>query len=211
MPIPGITHIHDQEIVMSYSVRTRRVLSLVLMVAMPGVALAHPGHGAEQGGLVAGLTHPWMGLDHLLAMIAIGLWSLVQAPAVRSATPWLALAGMILGASLAATGVTLPGVESAIALSVLLGGILVASLARLPTSLAMGLVVAFMVFHGHAHGSEMPAGSSLVAFFIGFAISTLVITWGARRLGGWLGASGNPVLRVAGAAIAACGAFFVMS
>lgn len=188
-----------------------RVLSIVLMAIMPGIALAHPGHGTEQGGLLAGLTHPWLGLDHLLAMIAIGLWSLAQGATVRSVTPWLALAGMVIGASLAVSGVVLPGVESAIALSVLLGGILVTSLARLPASLAMGLVVAFMVFHGYAHGSEMPAGSSLVAFFIGFAISTLAITWGARRLGAWLSARENWALRVLGGAIAVCGAFFMAS
>lgn len=188
-----------------------RLLAVAPLALGSGLALAHPGHGAEQGGLVAGLTHPWLGLDHLLAMVAIGLWSLRQGALVRTAVPWLALGGMVVGASIAALGLSLPGVESAIALSVLLAGIMVASLVRLPSTLGMALVVAFMLFHGYAHGSEIPAGSSLVAFFIGFAISTLLITWGARRLGGWLGSRENPALRVLGAAIAACGAFFMMS
>ncbi|SEM92936.1 HupE/UreJ family protein [Halomonas caseinilytica] len=176
-----------------------------------GLAMAHPGHGAEHGGFMAGLTHPLLGPDHLLAMVAIGLWSLGQPLRPRLAIPLLAVGGMIIGAGLAVAGISLPGVESAIALSVLLAGILVATLARLPSLVGGLLVVGFMLFHGYAHGTEMPHGASLVTYLAGFSLATLAITLAARLAGGWLQARQSRPLRVVGAVIAAIGAFFALS
>lgn len=176
-----------------------------------GAALAHPGHEVGHVGFVAGLGHPWLGLDHLLAMAAIGLWSLKQAPRLRMATPLLMVLGMVAGAGLSVFGVAVPGVEYVIALSVLLVGILLATYARVPASVGAILVIAFMMFHGYAHGSEMPMGSSLLAYIAGFTVSTLVITMLARHLGTWLMQREQRVLRVIGGLIAACGAFFAFS
>nr|WP_275287594.1 HupE/UreJ family protein [Halomonas elongata] len=181
------------------------------LLLVSGLAMAHPGHGAEQGSFMAGLVHPLFGPDHLLVMAAIGLWSLGQSRRLRLAVPCLAVGGMIIGAGLAVVGVGLPGVESAIALSVLLAGVLVATLARLPSLLGGLLVVGFMLFHGHAHGTEMPHGASLVAYLAGFSLATLAITLTVRLAGGWLKARESRPLRVVGAVIAATGAFFALS
>ncbi|CBV42167.1 HupE/UreJ family protein [Halomonas elongata] len=186
-------------------------LAAPILLLVSGMAMAHPGHGAEQGGFMAGLAHPLFGLDHLLAMAAIGLWSLGQSRRLRMAVPLLAVGGMIIGAGLAVAGIGLPGVESAIALSVLLAGVLVATLAKLPSLVGGLLVVGFMLFHGHAHGTEMPHGASLVTYLAGFSLATLAITLGARLAGGWLQARQSRSLRVVGGVIAAIGAFFALS
>ncbi|MBY5941064.1 MULTISPECIES: HupE/UreJ family protein [Halomonas] len=179
------------------------------------LALAHPGHGVEHGGLAAGLMHPWLGLDHLLAMAAIGLWSLGQGAAMRRFTPLMALAGMLAGAGLALSGAlpagALPGVEGGIALSVLIAGVMVAALMRLPAALGGGLVIALMTMHGIAHGAEMPAAASLVAYVVGFSASTLAITMLARVLGGWLASREQRLVRALGAAIAVCGGVLALS
>ena len=152
-------------------------------------AVAHSGHdGAGHGGFLAGLLHPMLGLDHLLAMLAIGLWSVRQQGSLRRYMPGLMLAGMWGGAALAWNGLALPGVETGIALSVLLAGVLVATLTRLPGMLGGGLVAAFMLFHGHAHGSELPAGASLLTYLIGFSLATVAIAGVGKGLGRALGA-----------------------
>lgn len=177
------------------------------LLAASGAAVAHPGHGLEHGAFFSGLTHPFLGIDHLLAMVAIGLWSLRQSAGLRRATPWLAALGMMAGAGLAIAGVVLPGVESAIALSVLLAGVMLATLVRLPGALGTVMVFAFLL----AHGAEMPTNASFLTFLAGFTLSTLVITLTARSLGQWLGQRDSRVLRLAGGIIAACGAAFVLS
>lgn len=190
------------------------VAALGLSLAAP-VVFAHPGHGVEHGGLASGLMHPWLGLDHLLAMAAIGLWSLGQGASMRRLTPLLALVGMLVGAGIALAGWVspslLPGVESGIAMSVLVAGVMTAALLRLPTGLGGVLVVAVMALHGIAHGAEMPAAASLVGYVIGFSISTLAITLLARSLGGWLAAREQRLLRALGAVIALCGGILAMS
>lgn len=178
-----------------------------LLLMMP-LAMAHTGHaGAAHGGFQAGLTHPLLGVDHLLAMLAIGAWSLRQPGTPGSLTPLLAVAGMLLGAGLAWGGLSLPGVELGIAISVVLAGLLVAALITLPTALGAALVVLFMLLHGHAHGSEMPQGASLLAYPAGFVLATLAITQAGRQLGRWLSAPRHGLLlRSLGVAIGAAGA-----
>ncbi|GAA0587348.1 HupE/UreJ family protein [Halomonas salifodinae] len=189
---------------------TRAALAAApLLLLFAGVALAHPGHEhAHGGGFAAGLAHPLLGLDHLLAMLAVGLWSLRQSRVLGLAAPLLAAAGMLLGAGLAWAGIALPGVEFGIALSVLLAGVLIAALVRVPSLVGAGVILLFMLFHGHAHGSEMPQGASLVAYFAGFTLATLAITLGGRLAGGWLMARESRLLRGLGVALAAVGALF---
>jgi urease accessory protein len=195
---------------------TRRAALAALAVApvlllLAGTALAHPGHHHHhEGGFAAGLAHPLLGLDHLLAMLAVGLWSLRQSRALSLGAPLLAAAGMLLGAGLAWGGVALPGVEFGIAMSVLLAGVLIAALVSVPTVVGAGVIVLFMLFHGHAHGSEMPHGASQLAYLAGFTLATLAITFAGRLGGAWLMARQNRLLRGLGVAIAAAGAFFAL-
>ncbi|MBA2777685.1 HupE/UreJ family protein [Billgrantia kenyensis] len=182
--------------------------ALLLFTTLAG---AHPGHDhSHDGGFAAGLAHPFLGLDHLLAMLAVGLWSLRQSRAFSLAAPALAAGGMLLGAGLAWAGMALPGVEFGIAMSVLLAGVLIAALVKVPTPVGAGVVVLFMLFHGHAHGSEMPHGVSTLAYLAGFTLATVAITYAGRAAGSFLIARENRILRALGVAIAAAGALFAI-
>lgn len=187
------------------------LLAAPALLLCAGLAVAHPGHEhAHGGGFAAGLTHPLLGLDHLLAMLAVGLWSLRQSRAFSLAAPLLAAGGMLLGAGLAWAGFVLPGVGFGIAMSVLLAGVLIAALVKVPALAGAGVVVTFMLFHGHAHGSEMPQGASMLAYLAGFTLATLVITYAGRTAGALLMARENRILRALGVAIAAVGALFAL-
>ncbi|GGX92674.1 protein hupE [Litchfieldella qijiaojingensis] len=189
---------------------TRMALCAVpLLLMMAGMAFAHPGHEHESG-FASGLAHPLLGLDHLLAMAAIGIWSIRQSTPMRRGAPWLAAGGMLLGAGLAWGGLAMPGVETGIALSVLLAGVLITALVKLPAALGGALIVAFMLFHGHAHGSELPPGASMLAYLAGFTLATLAITYVGRALGDALMAKENRILRMLGAMIAVAGGVFAV-
>lgn len=192
---------------LSSLVRTRALGAASLML-VAGSAWAHPGHDVAGGGFAAGLGHPLLGLDHLLAMLAIGLFSMRQSAVMGRVVPPLAVGGMLLGAGLGWGGVALPGVELGIALSVLLAGLLVAALARVSPAPGGIAVVAFMVFHGHAHAAEMPHGASTLPYLAGFSLATLALTVAGRRVAGWLMAREQRLLRGLGVAIAAMGAMF---
>ncbi|WP_203142980.1 HupE/UreJ family protein [Marinobacter mangrovi] len=185
---------------------TKTLLTAGLMLTATA-ASAHPGHG--QGGFTSGLLHPMLGLDHLLAMAAIGFWSMRQSGWMKRGTPLFMIGGMFLGAGLAFAGLSIPGVETGIALSVMLAGVLIATLAKLPTAVGGSLVAAFMIFHGYAHGAEMPAGSHFMAYMAGFGIATLIIAFAGRGLGALLMKTDNRVSQAIGAALAATGAFLV--
>ncbi|MBU0587690.1 MAG: HupE/UreJ family protein [Gammaproteobacteria bacterium] len=142
---------------------TLRSTALMIGLALPGLALAHTGTdlGSHHAmGFMDGLTHPLTGLDHLAAMLAVGLWSALTARRLWLAP--LAFAAMLLvGALLGLAGVTLPAVEPMIATSLLVLGLLVALRKSLPAQAAAALVGGFAVFHGLAHGAEL-AGSEAI-------------------------------------------------
>lgn len=197
----------------SSSSRCLAWVSAPLALLMASTALAHPGllphtHG---GSFFAGLMHPLTGMDHLLAMLAIGLWSARQAPTLRRWMPLVIALGMICGAGLAWAGVPLLGVEFGIASSVLLAGVLVATLVKLPTAVGGVLVFAFILMHGHAHGSELAPGASAALFALGFLIASVAITLVGRTLGSWLSRHDNRWLRGIGVAIAAAGGSMMLS
>ena len=146
---------------------TTKLLTTAALLLTATAAVAHPGHDHGSSGFTSGLLHPLLGLDHLLAMAAIGFWSVRQGNVMKNATPLFVVGGMILGAGLAFAGIALPGVETGIVLSVIVAGILIAAMAKLPTAVGATLVMAFMVFHGHAHGTEMPSGAMLAAIWLG--------------------------------------------
>ncbi|ASP46810.1 HupE/UreJ family protein [Cognaticolwellia beringensis] len=181
------------------------MMSLALMLTTTA-ALAHPGHGADvQSSFLSGLLHPLMGLDHLLAMAAIGFWSIRQSAVMKRNAPLFVIGGMVLGATLAWGGLNLAGIEMGIAMTVLLAGILIATMTKLPTVVGGTLVVMFMVTHGYAHGTEMAAGTSLLIYMAGFIIATLAITMIGRRLGTLMLNADNRISRALGGVVAVIG------
>jgi urease accessory protein len=186
---------------------TKLLLTAGLMMTAT-LAMAHPGHGEQvSNGFLSGLLHPMMGLDHLLAMGAIGFWSIRQNTTMKRGTPLFAVGGMIAGAGLAWAGISLAGVgvETGIAMSVLLVGVLIATLAKLPTAIGGTLVALFMVAHGYAHGTEMTQGSSLLLYMAGFVVATLAITFVGRGLGTMMLKADNRITRALGGVVAIIG------
>ena len=193
--------------------RVSRLTALALAplaLIAAGTASAHVGHEASTGGMLAGLLHPLTGMDHLLALLAIGLWSARQSRPLGRAVPGLAALGMLLGAGLAWAGLSLPGVESGIALSVLLAGVLLAGLVPMPAGINAVLVVAFLVFHGQAHAAEMPFGASLAAYLAGFLLTTLGIGQFGRSVGQVLLHRVPYLDRVVGGLVALAGGMLVI-
>ena len=187
---------------------TTKLLTTLALLAGSTAAMAHTGHGTHaEGSFMSGLMHPVLGLDHLLAMAAIGFWSVRQSKTMKNATPAFVIGGMILGAALAWGGLSLPGVETGITFSVLVAGILIATLAKLPTAVGGTLVGAFMLFHGFAHGTEMPHGATLAAYLTGFSIATLAITLVGRGLGSLLLKADSRFSRGVGGVLAVAGAY----
>ena len=187
-----------------------RPLSAFALALFAGTALAHPGH--EAASFMSGFAHPIGGLDHLLAMLAVGLYAARQASGPRWLLPATFVVAMLAGAGLSALGVVLPAVEFGIASSVLVLGLLIAFIVKLPTAAALSLVAVFAACHGHAHHAEMGDGSVL-GFTIGFAIATALLHAVGYALARWMPET-RPALiarRVAGAAIAGAGALFLAS
>lgn len=183
---------------------SHKILLTVSLMLTATTAAAHPGHTG--GGFTSGLLHPLLGLDHLLAMAAIGFWSVRQSTIMKRGTPLFVIGGMLLGAVPAFSGMSLPFAETGIVLSVLVAGILIATLARLPTAVGATLVGAFMICHGFAHGAEMPAGTTLAAYMAGFSMSTLGITLAGSGLGALMMKTDSRITRGIGAALAVTGA-----
>ena len=145
-----------------------------LALFAPTVAWAHTGVGPTDG-LIHGLAHPVLGADHLLAMVAVGVWATQLGGRAILALPAAFVATMAIGAVAGAAGLGLPGVEAGILLSVLALGALAAAATRLPIVLAMAVVAIFALFHGHAHGTEMPATIAGWAYGMGFVTATAAL------------------------------------
>ena len=148
----------------------RHCLLALALLLTPALAFAHPGH--SESGLLAGLSHPAGGLDHLLAMLAVGLWAAQQSGKARWALPLTFIASMLLGGLLGFAGSELPFTETGIAASVLAFSLLVVIAARLPLLLAAGMTALFALSHGVAHGLELPALSNAWSYACGFLLAT---------------------------------------
>lgn len=184
------------------------------LVLVAGQALAHTGHGAAAG-LAAGAGHPLAGLDHVLAMVAVGILAAQLGGRALWAVPAAFLGAMILGGLLGVAAAAEPFVEQGIAISVVLLGLIIALGQRLPPAAAAALVAGFAVFHGHAHGAEMPADASGLLYGLGFALATaslhlagIGLGLGARRLAETLG---RLAVRASGGTIAAAGVYLAVS
>lgn len=161
-----------------------RLISLCGLLPFSGLTLAHTG-AYETSSLVSGVLHPFTGLDHMLTMLAIGLWLVMSKQ--KSKLPITSFAAfMFLGAVLSMSGLVLPGIETGIAVSLLIAGLLVAVVARLPVFASATLLGVFAVFYGGAHGAEMPTAATPLLYVIGFALSTLVLYLGSLKLGEYL-------------------------
>jgi urease accessory protein len=194
---------------MTESLRRRAGLILALLLLTPAAARAHvPGGGAS--GFLAGLRHPVSGLDHVLAMISVGIWGAQLGPPAVWLLPVTFPMMMAVGGFLGLAGISLPGVEIGIALSALLLGLAVAREARPGLAVAAALVALFAIFHGHAHGAELPAGQDGVLYSVGFVVATGCLHAAGIAIGlvhRWK--AGRAALRVAGAAVALAGLAFL--
>ena len=132
----------------------RKPLLATLLLVSPTLALAHPGH--DHAGVLSGIAHPIFGLDHLLAMVAVGLWAAQQTGKARWALPLIFVATMLLGGLAGFAGIEMPLMETGIAGSVLALGLLVALAIRPPLVVAAALTALFAASHGVAHGLELP-------------------------------------------------------
>ncbi len=177
------------------------IVSITVMAGLfAAEAQAHVGvHGV---GLAAGMMHPFSGLDHLLAMIAVGAWAAQQGGRARWAVPLAFVAMMVAGGAWGGLGNWLPGIESGIAASVLVLGLLIAFSARLPLAAGMALAGAFALFHGYAHGAEMPAIANAWLYALGFVLSTALLH--AAGLGAGLAIKAG-LMRLGGAGLAFAG------
>jgi urease accessory protein len=183
------------------------LLLLTLLVATP--ALAHIERG-QAAGFFTGLSHPVSGLDHVLAMVAVGLWGAQLGVPAMWLLPVIFPMVMALGGTLGLIGIPLPFVEVSIALSAVLLGLMVMTEARPPVAVAAIMVGFFAVFHGHAHGTELPAGQSGLLYSMGFVAATGCLHGVGITIGlihRW--PAGKIVLRIAGAGVALGGAFFL--
>ncbi len=185
------------------------LLTLALACSLSGPASAHIVAG-EAGGFLSGFKHPISGLDHILAMVSVGLWGAqLGAPAIWLLPVTFPIV-MAFGGFLGLVGVPFPGVEVGIAMSALLLGAAVLSQWRPPLFAAGALVGVFALFHGHAHGAELPPGQSGLLYSVGFVIATgllhlIGITIGTVHKWDW----GRRLLQAAGACVAMGGVYFL--
>lgn len=179
---------------------------IALFFAAPlGSAHAHQVEGIT-GGLQAGLLHPLYGLDHVVAMVAVGLWGAFLGPPAIWLLPIVFPMVMALGGALGVIGVPIPFIETGIAASAIVLGVMVAFAVRPPLWVAALLVGAFAIFHGHAHGTELPGAANPLAYSMGFVVSTGLLHLGGIALAlpaRW--PAGRTAVRAAGALIAAVG------
>ena len=188
-------------------------LNLALLIAglglMTSPAFAHTGEGVS--GLSSGILHPLTGLDHVVAMVAVGLWGGILGKPALWQLPVAFPVMMAIAGAFGAAGVPLPGVETGIALSGLVLGAMVLFAVQVPVWAAMAMVAVFAVFHGHAHGAELPVSVNPLAYALGFVLSTGALHLSGiavGTLGKW--PAGRAVVRASGAAIALAGGAFLV-
>jgi len=185
----------------------KRILTTICLLT--AALFAHTGHDAL--GFATGFTHPVFGLDHLLAMLSVGILSAQMGGRAIWTVPLTFVSFMLVGGVFGMLGIPFFSVEIAIALSVLLLGILIASNKKFPLFITMAGVGFFALFHGHAHGEEMPASAQPALYALGFVLGTFLIHLAGVFLG-YL-ASKNPLrlvaLRASGIAIAILGIYFL--
>jgi urease accessory protein len=167
----------------------KTLLALVLALT-PSLAFAHVGIGGA-GGIAHGFMHPISGIDHILAMVAVGLLAAHLGGRALWLVPFAFIAMMAVGGALGVAQIEMPYVETGIGLSVVVLGIAIAAGANPPVAVAMALVGLFAIFHGHAHGAEMPETASGFAYGLGFVIGTALLHAIGLGLGIAIGKAGE--------------------
>ncbi len=161
---------------------TRWPAFVLLLILVPSVASAHTETGTV-GGFVSGFLHPLTGLDHIAAMVAVGLWGAYLGAPAMWLLPVIFPVVMAFGGAMGVLGVPLPGVELCIALSGILLGLAVAFAARPPLWVAGVIVGFFAIFHGHAHGTELPHSANAFTYAVGFVVATGLLHLSGIALG----------------------------
>jgi urease accessory protein len=184
-------------------------LFFTLLLLLPSTASAHQEKGTVWG-FTSGFIHPLTGLDHITAMVAVGLWGAFLGAPAMWVLPVVFPLVMAFGGALGVLGVPLPGVETGIALSSVILGIVVAFAVRPPLWVAALIVGTFAIFHGHAHGAEMPKAANAATYAIGFVFATGLlhlcgIAFGLLVRRPW----GKRLVRLGGVAIALVGFGFL--
>jgi urease accessory protein len=186
----------------------RRSSIAAALSLVPTAALAHSGVGHVHG-FAQGFLHPLGGVDHVLAMVTVGVFAWQLSGRALWLVPATFVLAMAAGGALGFAGVELPLVEFGIAASVVVLGAIVALKVRTPLAVAMGVVGAFAVFHGHAHGTEMPPDALGAAYAAGFLLATALLHAGGIALGFGIGRigdiQGRLVYRVGGGLVALAG------
>jgi urease accessory protein len=193
----------------------RAVVGMLLFSALltfySGPAYAHD-QASEAGGVAAGFSHPFLGADHMLAMIAVGIWGAFLGRPLIAILPMVFPVMMTVGAALAMASIPFPPVELGIALSVIALGLLILTAARAAPVVACAVVAVFALFHGYAHGTELPSTADPVGYSVGFVLATGLLHLGGIGLGLFKNLRfGEFGLRAAGAATAAAGAMFLIA
>lgn len=188
---------------------TRGLIAATLLASLAGAAQAHTGHGTSS--LFEGLVHPF-GPDHLLAMVAVGVWSVSALPAHKAwQGPAAFLLALIVSATLGMLGVTVPYLEHGVSLSVVMfGAMLLLARRAMAPAIGLGLIAAAASLHGLAHGSETPE-SGFAGYAVGFLFTTALLHGGGVGIGlaiqRWLGARRGVVLGGLGALLSAAGLY----
>lgn len=189
------------------------VLGTALLV-LAQVANAHPGHIGDHDTyhmLMHGFAHPLTGVDHLLAMLAVGIWSALTHKTLREAIalPFVFVALLLIGASLGLMGITLPAVEPMIVASLFVLGLLIAGQVTMKNSYSFIIVGLFALFHGLAHGMELPQSNGAAAFIVGFVTTTLALHLTGLFVGFKIKTHGKWISRLLGVGIAGYGALLL--
>ncbi|WP_404925926.1 HupE/UreJ family protein [Mesorhizobium sp. ORM16] len=187
----------------------RTALSAILLMAAAMPAYAHVGAGTTSS-FAAGFMHPLSGLDHMTVMVAVGLWAAQKGGKAMWAWPAAFVGVMLAGGALGMLHVPLPFVEPGILASVVALGLFVALAVDLPVTAGVAIIGAFALFHGHAHGTEVPENAAGLEYMAGFAVATALLHAAGIAAGLGLGRRFRVLVRAAGAACTAIGLGLVL-
>lgn len=186
----------------------QRLVFVLLTLLIPSFAHAHIGAAAASG-WVHGLSHPFSGLDHVCAMIAVGLWAAQMGGRALWRVPLAFVSVMMLGGLLGMAAISVPFIEAGIVMSLLVLGVLIAAAVRLPLPMSIAIVGVFAVFHGYTHGAEVPQSISSLGYAAGFMLATALLHLSGMGVALLLKRLERAMLlRAAGGAVAVCGGYF---
>jgi len=184
------------------------IIGIAVLLVPTGEAVAHEATGVA-GGFQSGFMHPLLGWDHVAAMVAVGLLGAVMGPPALWLLPIVFPLVMALGGALGVAGIPVPGVEIGIALSAVVLGLMVAVGRPVPLLAAAIVVGLFAIFHGHAHGTELPAAADAAAYSVGFVIGTGLLHLVGIGIGTLGTGQGRALVRAAGGLISVAGLYFL--